>query len=73
MIAKAPEVIEFFRGWDWNAGNQLAAEGWMAENAADADDKYDQTAVWYLSNNDVWKDWVPADVAEKVTEALANE
>ena len=73
MIAKAPEVIEFFRGWDWNAGNQLAAEGWMAENAADDSDKYDKTAVWYLSNNPVWKDWVPADVAEKVTEALANE
>ena len=29
-------------------------------------------ALWFLKNNKVWTNWVPADVAEKVNDALAD-
>jgi glycine betaine/proline transport system substrate-binding protein len=33
-----------------------------------------QAAIWYLQRNeDVWTQWVPEDVAERVKTALANE
>tara|TARA_B100001971_G_C17736497_1_gene308573 strand:+ start:356 stop:487 length:132 start_codon:yes stop_codon:yes gene_type:complete len=34
---------------------------------------YEATAVWCLKNHDDWKKWVPNEVAQKVTKALANE
>ena len=48
--------------------------------SSDLKDKYDNseeaysaTGVWYLTNNDAWKDWVPADVAANVDAALAGD
>jgi glycine betaine/proline transport system substrate-binding protein len=70
MADKAPDVIKFFRNWEWDADNQLAAEGWLADNKDKHDDYYNQTAIWYLSNNDAWQAWVPTEIAEKVVESL---
>jgi len=75
LVADAPELIPFFQKWDWSAGNQLAAEGWYGENKDkydNSEEAYSATGVWYLTNNDAWKDWVPADVAANVAAALAK-
>ena len=76
LVSAAPELISFFQKWDWSAGNQLVAEGWYGDNK----DNYDNveaassaTGVWYLKNNDAWKDWVPAEVASNLEAALAKE
>ena len=72
----APELISFFVKWDWSAVNQLAADGWYGENKDNYDtveEAYSATGVWYLKNNDGWKNWVPADVLANVEAALASE
>jgi glycine betaine/proline transport system substrate-binding protein len=76
LVDEAPELISFFRKWDWSAVNQLAADSWYADNKDNYDtseDAYSATGVWYLKNNDGWKTWVPADVLASVEAALANE
>jgi len=76
MVEDAPYLIPFFKKWDWSAGNQLAADGWYSANSAEygtAEEAFTATAVWYLSNNDAWQSWVPAEVAEKVLAVLATE
>jgi len=79
LLEDAPELITFFKNWDWNAENQLAAEGWYGDNkeglANDGmtyEEIYSATGVWYLQNNDAWKRWVPDDVAGNVLESLSN-
>ncbi len=67
---RAPEVIEFLEKWDFKAAHQVATEVWMEENNEDSD----IGALWYLRNfRDVWASFVPADVAEKVDTALADD
>jgi len=80
LVNDAPELIEFFQNWDWSAGNQLAAEGWYAENkealtneGKTSEEIYSATGVWYLQNNDAWKSWVPLPVLDNVARALTKE
>ena len=80
LVNDAPELIGFFQNWDWSAGNQLAAEGWYADNkegltndGKSSEEIYSATGVWYLQNNDAWKSWVPDDIAANVEAALAKE
>ena len=80
LVNDAPELISFFQNWDWSAGNQLAAEGWYAENkegltndGKTSEEIYSATGVWYLQNNDAWKSWVPLPVLDNVARALAKE
>ena len=76
LVDEAPELISFFRNWDWSAVNQLAAEGWFNENKdnyGSAEEAYSATGVWYLKNNDAWKSWVPSDIQANVEAALAGE
>lgn len=63
----APELVEFLEKWDFNAGNQLAAEGYMNESGAE----FPAVAEWFLKNTDEWKSWVSADALEKVEASLA--
>ena len=48
LIDEAPEVAEFFKKWDFNAGNQLAAEGYLNESGAE----YADVADWFLRNTE---------------------
>ena len=80
LVTDAPELITFFKNWDWSAGNQLAAEDWHAANSegladkgASSEEVFSATGVWYLKNNDAWKSWVPADIKANVEAALAKE
>ncbi|MTI42251.1 glycine betaine/proline transport system substrate-binding protein [Roseibium hamelinense] len=64
---KAGVAMDYVKGRTWDnrtAGKVLA---WMQENQATNEDG----AYYFLENHeDVWSNWVPADVAEKVKAAL---
>ena len=64
----APDVIEFLQKWDFNAGNQLAAEGYLEESGAEID----EVAVWFLQNTEEWKTWVDEGVADRVLKGIAG-
>ena len=68
------ELRAFLEKWDWNATNQLAAEGHYGEikdDAATSEEAYRNTAIWYLNNNDAWQSWVSADAKDRIIESLA--
>ena len=70
LAARAPDVVDFLRKWDFDAGTQVSVEGWMAENKADAE----EAAVWFLKNNEAaWTPWVTEAAAKMVKETLAKE
>jgi len=80
LVNDAPELIAFFKKWDWSAVNQLAAENWhsanseaLADKGASSEEVFTATGVAYLKNNEGWKSWVPADVLANVEAALAKE
>ena len=80
LVNDAPELIAFFKNWDWSAVNQLAAENWhganseaLADKGASSEEVFTATGVAYLKNNEGWKSWVPADVLANVEAALAKE
>lgn len=62
IIEAAPEIAEFLTKWDFNAGNQLAAEGYMNDSGED----FPAVAIWFLQNTDDWKNWVGPGIADKV-------
>ena len=62
----APEIAEFLTKWDFTAGNQLAAEGYMSDSGAE----YPEVAAWFLKNTEDWKTWVAPGIADKVLEGL---
>ena len=64
----APDVIEFLQKWDFNAGNQLAAEGYLEDSGAEID----EVAVWFLQNTEEWKTWVDEGVADRVLKGIAG-
>lgn len=64
---KAGVAIDYVskRSWDNDTVNTLLA--WMSENQATGE----EAAIYFLENNeDVWSNWVEADVAEKIKAAL---
>lgn len=70
LLDRAPDVIEFLRAWDYSAAEQIDTEIWMGDNG----ETPDAGAIWYLQNHqDAWMSRVPADVAERVLAALAEE
>ena len=70
LVPRAPEVIEFLRNWNFTAAIDVAANVYKAETDA----SFDELAIWFLKNYEVaWTQWVPADVAHKVKEALVQE
>ncbi len=70
LLDDAPDVVEFLRAWDFAAAVQVESEIWLSENNATPDD----AALWYLvSNADVWSQYVPADVSDRVLAALDDE
>jgi glycine betaine/proline transport system substrate-binding protein len=66
LMEQAPELVSVFEKWDFSAGNQLAAEGYMAESGAE----FPEVADWFLKNTEQWKEWVTADASKKILAAL---
>ena len=67
LVEKAPDVVEFFKKWDFNAGNQLAAEGYLNESDAE----YADVAGWFLANTEDWKNWVTPEALAKIEAVIA--
>ena len=64
---EAPELAEFLS--KYRTSSQMASDAlaYMRENETDER----EAAIWFLKNReDVWTQWVPEDVAEKVKKSL---
>ena len=69
LVPRAPDVIEFLRQWNFTAAVDVAANAYKAETDA----SFEDVATWFLKNYEAsWTQWVPADVAQKVKDALAG-
>lgn len=67
VLESAPEVVEFLKNYKTSTEitNKLLA--YMQENDAEAED----AAKWFLKEyEDLWANWVPSDIVEKVKSAL---
>ena len=70
LVNRAPEVVDFLGKMFIGALPLADLAGWKNDNNKD----WDEAAVYYLKNNEkIWTQWVPADVAAKVKEALVRE
>jgi len=70
LVDRAPEVVDFLGKMFIGSLPLAGLATWKTDN----NKEWDEAAVYYLkTNEDVWTQWVPADVAEKVKEALAKE
>ncbi len=65
---EAPTIVEFLTSYGTVAAEISKALAYMQDESATAQ----EAAVWWMQNNETWKEWVPADVAERVSAALAN-
>jgi glycine betaine/proline transport system substrate-binding protein len=62
-----PAVLEYLGKRSWTQAQVSAVMAWMTDNQANGEDG----ARWFIENMpDVWTQWVPAEVAEKVKAAL---
>ena len=71
LLARAPDVIELLRAWDFNIDLFKEVVAWQ-----DANDTSDvnAAALWWLnSKQDVWGEWVTSEAAQSVTIALAAD
>ena len=67
LIPRAPDVIEFLRKWNFTAAIDVAANAYKADSGAD----FDGVATWFLQTQEAaWTQWVSAEVAQKVKDAL---
>jgi glycine betaine/proline transport system substrate-binding protein len=63
----APEIVEFLDNYETTLEQTNRALAIMYEEDADAQ----KAALWFLNEyRDVWRSWVPGDVAERVEDAL---
>ncbi len=63
----APEVVKFLE--NYNTTSELTEEAllYMEENDIDSD----ETAKWWMKEHEeIWTEWLPDDIAEKVKESL---
>jgi len=62
-----PEITEFLSNYQTSSDITSTALGYMQENNVEAD----ETAKWFLTNNqDLWTEWLPEDIVQKVLNAL---
>ena len=67
VLKRAPDVVEFLKKYHTTVADNNEFLAQMEANEWDAE----QTALWFLKNKeDVWTEWVSADVAKKVKAAL---
>lgn len=67
MEEKAPKVMEFLSHYETSSELTAEALNYMKQNEADAE----ESAKWWLKQHeDLWTEWVPEDVAQKVKDSL---
>ena len=66
----APEIIEFLEKYETTLEQNNDFLAYMMETDAD----YEAAAVYFLQEyNDVWRQWVPDDIAENIQAALDSQ
>lgn len=64
---EAPDVIEFLENFNTNETHISETLAYMADNDADSE----EAAVWFLEEyDDLWSEWVPEEVADRVRDSL---
>lgn len=67
VMEKAPEVVEFLKNYKTSSELTNKMLAYMQENDASSED----AAKWFLKDyEDLWVQWVPEDIVEKVKNAL---
>ncbi len=70
FVKENPEIAEFLKNYNTTLEQNNKVLAFMDETRADAE----KAALWFLKNyGDVWKQWLPSDIAEKVEAALEKE
>ena len=70
LVERAPDVVELLRNWSFTDAQIGEALAYRTE----AEASFEETAYWFLTNKeDVWTQWVPSDVADRVKAALAAQ
>ena len=66
---RAPEVVEFLKNYSTTVADNNEFLAVMDAEELDSE----ETAIWFLKNKEeVWTEWVAADVADRVKAALAE-
>jgi glycine betaine/proline transport system substrate-binding protein len=69
MQEKAPEVVEFLKKYTTTTAQNNEVLAYMDDTGGDAE----AGAIWFLKEYpEVWKKWVPEDVATRVEKALGE-
>ncbi|OKL44748.1 ABC transporter substrate-binding protein [Pseudovibrio exalbescens] len=69
FVEEAPAIVEFLKNYETKSADISKALAYMQETGASTD----QAAIEFLKNNeDLWSNWVPGDVKDRVATALEN-
>lgn len=67
FVEEAPDIAQFLEHFNTDESHISAALAYMVENEVDSD----EAAIWFLEEyEDLWIQWVPDDVADRVQDAL---
>ncbi|MXY20568.1 MAG: ABC transporter substrate-binding protein [Dehalococcoidia bacterium] len=70
ILAKAPDVVQMLRAWDFNIGVYKEVAAWMADNEGAT--THDAALWWLNSNQGMWSDWVTGEAAASINAALSS-
>lgn len=61
-------VMEYYKARSWSNDTVNGLMAWMTDNQASGE----EAAIYFLQNNeDLWKEWLPEDVAEKIRDSIS--
>ncbi len=66
FVEKHPEITAFLKNYTTSSELTSQALGYMQDNEAESE----EAAVWFLKENDMWKDWVSDEALSKIESAL---
>jgi glycine betaine/proline transport system substrate-binding protein len=69
LEARAGDVVQMLRNYDFIAADQVAAEGWMADNEATET----EAAINWLASSTSWHAWVTDEAQAAVEAAIAAD
>ena len=69
LLPRAPDVIGFLQNWEFSIDVYKSIFQWMDANPGS---EASEAALWFLTNNKIWEDWVPSEIADKVNAALQD-
>ncbi len=72
VTARAPEVVAFLQAYETDVAMTLAALAFYDNvDAPTVEEALMEAAEWFLNEyEEVWTQWVPADIAAKIKAAL---